>query len=144
MKLIDIKYQNLFSIFTSKKSWEVLIVLLVSVIISVVATFYANNNRIENVNQNFISNCNNIAVRLDVRFKAHAQLLHSSAAFFAASDTVTREQWKIFNESEKISRNLVGIQGVGYSLVIPKNKLKQHIQSFREKGFPDRYSKEYS
>jgi CHASE1-domain containing sensor protein len=137
MKLIDIKNQNLFSIFTSKKSWEVLIVLLVGIIITVVAIFYAYNNRIENENQNFISNCNDIAVRLDVRFKAHAQLLRSSAAFFAATDTVTREQWKIFNESEKISRNLVGIQGVGYSLIIPKNKLKQHIQSFRENGFPD-------
>ena len=137
MKLIDIKYQNLFSIFTSKKSWEVLIVLLVGVIITVVAVSHAKNKRIDNVNQNFISNCNDITVRLDVRFKAHAQLLRSSAAFFTATDTVTREQWKIFNESEKISRNLVGIQGVGYSLIIPKNKLKQHIQSFRENGFPD-------
>jgi len=137
MKLIDIKNQNLFSIFTSKKSWGVLIVLLVGVIITVIAVFYAYNNRIENVNQNFISNCNDVAVRLGVRFKAHAQLLHSRAAFFDASDTVTREQWKIFNESEKISSNLVGIQGVGYSLIIPKTKLKQHIQSFRENGFPD-------
>ena len=137
MKLIDIKYQNLFSIFTSKKSWEVLIVLLVGVIITVVAVSHAKNKRIDTVNQNFISNCNDITVRLDVRFKAHAQLLRSSAAFFTATDTVTREQWKIFNESEKISRNLVGIQGVGYSLIIPKNKLKQHIQSFRENGFPD-------
>ena len=137
MKLIDIKYQNLFSIFTSKKSWEVLIVLLVGVIITVVAVSHAKNKRIDNVNQNFISNCNDITVRLDVRFKAHAQLLRSSAAFFTATDTVTREQWKIFNESERITRNLVGIQGVGYSLIIPKNKLKQHIQSFRENGFPD-------
>jgi len=72
-----------------------------------------------------------------VRFKAHPQLLSSSAAFLASTDTVTREQWKIFNESERITRNLVGIQGVGYSLIIPKNKLKQHIQSFRENGFPD-------
>jgi len=131
------KYQNLFSIFTSKKLWGVLSVLFFGVIITVVAVFYAYNNRIENVNQNFISNCNDIAVRIDVRFKAHAQLLRSSAAFFTASDTVTREQWKIFNESEKISKNLVGIQGVGYSLIIPTNKLKQHIQSFRENGFPD-------
>ena len=132
-----IKYQNLFSTLNSKKSREVLIVLLVGIIVTVVATFYAYNNRIENVNQNFISNCNDIAIRLDVRFKAHPQLLSSSAAFLAATDTVTREQWKIFNESERITRNLVGIQGVGYSLIIPKNKLKQHIQSFRENGFPD-------
>jgi len=131
------KYQNLFSILTSKKTWAVLSVLLVGVIITLVAVFNDYNNRIVNVNQNFISNCNDIAVRIDVRFRAHAQLLRSSAAFFAASDTVTREQWKIFNEHEKTSRYLVGIQGVGYSLIIPKNKLKQHIQSFRENGFPD-------
>lgn len=137
MKLIDIKYHNLFSIFTSKKLWEVLSVLLVGLMITFVAAFYNYNNRIENINKDFRYNCNDIAARLDARFKAHAQLLRSSAAFFKASDTVTREQWKIFNESEKLSRNLVGIQGVGYSLIIPKNKLKQHIQSFRESGFPD-------
>lgn len=136
MKLIDIKNQNVFSIFTSKKSWKVLTVLLVGLIITAVDVFYAYNKRIDNANQNFISNCNDIAVRLDVRFKAHAQLLLSSAAFFAASDTVTREQWKIFNESQNLSRNLVGIQGVGFSIIIPKTKLKQHIQSFRENGFP--------
>jgi CHASE1-domain containing sensor protein len=63
--------------------------------------------------------------------------LRSSVALFDVSDTVTREDWRIFNESEKISRNLPGIQGVGYSLIIPKNLLKQHIQSFRKNGFPD-------
>jgi len=139
MKSIEIKNQNLFSIFPSKKSWEVLSVLLAGLMITSLAVFYANMNRIENIKQHFLSDCNDIAVRLDVRFKAHAQLLRSSAAFFTASDTVTREQWKIFNESEEINRNMVGIQGVGYSIIIPKNKLKQHIQFFTEKGFTDYY-----
>jgi len=56
---------------------------------------------------------------------------------FAASDTVTQEEWRKFIKNVKINRNLPGIQGVGYSLIIPKNQLKQHIQSFRENGSPD-------
>ena len=131
------KFVNLISLSQLKKSWKVLIVLLIGIIITVVSVFYSQNNKIHSVNKDFISDCNDIATHIDVRFKAHAQLLRSGAALFTSSDTVTREQWKIYNESQKISRNLGGIQGVGYSIIIPKNKLSQHIQSIRDNGFPD-------
>jgi signal transduction histidine kinase len=137
MKLQRIKFFNLISLSQLKKSWEALVVLLIGIIITVVSVSFADNNKKHSVKNKFISNCNDIATRIDVRFKAHAQLLRSSAALFAATDTVTREQWKRFNESQKISRNLGGIQGVGYSIIIPKNKLSQHIQSIKDNGFPD-------
>ena len=131
------KILNLIFLFQLKKSWEALVVLLIGIIITVVSVSFAENNKKHSIKNDFIFNCNDIATRIDVRFKAHAQLLRSSAAFFASSDTVTREQWKRFNESQKISRNLGGILGVGYSIIIPKNKLSQHIQSIRKNGFPD-------
>ena len=89
------------------------------------------------INQNFEITCSDLQIKLDTRLKAHALLLRSGAAFFAASDTVTQEEWKIFIENEKINRNLPGIQGIGYSSIISKNQLLQHIQSFRKNGFPD-------
>ncbi len=86
---------------------------------------------------NFESSINDIKLKLDARLKANALLLRSSAALFAASDTITQEGWRKFIDREKLNINLPGTQGVGYSSIIPKNQLKQHIQSIRKRGFPD-------
>src|SRR5664280_1531070 len=137
MKLTDFKYQNLISLFTFKNSWKALVVILLGLVLTFVAVHQTQKSAKDIANQDFESNGNDIKLKLDARLKAHALLLLSGAALFAASDTVTQEEWRKFIRSEKINRNLPGIQGVGYSLIIPKNQLKQHIQSFRENGFPD-------
>jgi signal transduction histidine kinase len=137
MKLTDYKYQNLISIFLFKNSWKALVILLSGLVLTIIAVNQTQKNVKDIANQDFESSCNDIKLKLDARFKAHAQLLRSGAAFFAASDTVTREEWRKFIASEKINRNLPGIQGVGYSLIIPKNQLTQHILSFRKNGFTD-------
>lgn len=137
MKLTDFKYQNLISIFTFKNSWKALVVLLLGLVLTFVAVHQTQKNAKDIANQDFESNSNDIKLKLDARLKAHALLLRSGAAFFAASDTVTQEEWRKFIKGEKINRNLPGIQGVGYSLIIPKNQLKLHIQSFRKNGFPN-------
>jgi len=137
MKLIDFNYQHLISSLSLKYLWKALAVLLLGLVLTIVAVHQTQKNAKDIANLDFESNGNDIKFKLDARLKAHALLLGSGAAFFAASDTVTQEEWRKFIKSEKITRSLPGIQGVGYSLIIPRNQLKQHIQSFRENGFPD-------
>ncbi len=137
MKYITLKYKNLITNFPLKYSWITLAILFGCLFLTFLATYNTKKNIEEVVNKDFEFTCNDIKIKLDTRLRTHAQLLRSSSAFFCALDTVTREEWRKFNESEKISKNLPGIQGVGYSLIIPKNQLKHHIQSFRKNGFPD-------
>ena len=80
---------------------------------------------------------NEIASKVSTRLLAHAQLLRSGAAYFSGSDTVTRSEWKIFNEREKINNSFPGFQGIGYAELIPGALLKQHLQTTRDNGFPD-------
>src|SRR5690606_9955382 len=79
----------------------------------------------------------NIADKIETRLQAHALLLHSCAAFIAASDHVSRKDWKDFIEQYNIDLNLPGIMGLGFSLKIPRDKLKEHIQEIRREGFPE-------
>ncbi len=58
-------------------------------------------------------------------------------AFFNASKTVSREEWRIFNQAQKVEKQLPGIQGIGFSLLIPHAELTWHIQGIRREGFPD-------
>ena len=137
MKLIDFKDQHLISSLSLKNSWKALVVLLLGLVLTVVVVNQTQKNAKDIANQNFEFTCNEILSKLDSRFKAHALLLRSGAAFFAASDTVTQEDLRKFIVSEKVNRNLPGIQGMGFSLIITKNQLAQHIQSFRKNCFPN-------
>lgn len=76
-----------------------------------------------------------ISSRIEIRLSAQGQLLRSASSLFAASDFVSREEWRKFYERENIEKNLPGIQGMGYSIIIPKYKLNAHIKSMQEEGF---------
>jgi PAS domain S-box-containing protein len=56
---------------------------------------------------------------------------------FSNSEFVSRNEWKEYIEHSMINRNLPGIQGVGFSLIIPKEKLNQHIIKIQKEGFPE-------
>ncbi|MEI7591292.1 MAG: CHASE domain-containing protein, partial [Deltaproteobacteria bacterium] len=48
-----------------------------------------------------------------------------------------RERWHTFVLQQKVEQHLPGVQGIGFSLAIPRERLAQHIQEIRSQGFPD-------
>ncbi len=122
---------------TSKNVWKALIILIIGLTLTLASTLYTNYNVEALTETEFEMVCNEIELKIATRLHAHAQLLRTGAAFFSASDTVTRQQWREFIKKAKIGENLPGIQGVGFSMIIPKNQLKQHLQNTRNEGFPD-------
>ena len=137
MNTAENKYQKYFPQTTSKNAWKALAILLLGLILTFIAVLYIHRDVEQQALEDFESVCNEINLKISARLHAHAQLLRSGAALFAVSDTVTRQQWKEFIEHERINKNLSGIQGVGYSLIVPKNQLQQHIQKIRKDGFPE-------
>ncbi|MEN6454829.1 MAG: CHASE domain-containing protein [Prolixibacteraceae bacterium] len=73
--------------------------------------------------------------RIQTRLTGNAQVLYSGAAFFAASDSVSMNDWKIFYQRAAMNKNLPGIQGYGFAKAIPKGQLQQHIKQMHEQGF---------
>ena len=116
---------------------KALATLVVGIMLTTIAIFYAKHNVEGEADKNFKLVCNDIASKIDARLHAHAQLLRAGSAFFEGSDSVTRNEWRKFYERVKINKNLPGIQGLGYALVIPKSQLKRHIQNTIKEGFPN-------
>ena len=52
------------------------------------------------------------------RLRTHAQFLRGIRAFFAASDSVSPQEWQLFAEQFQIERNIPGIQAYGYAALI--------------------------
>ena len=122
---------------TALRNWPITwIVLVVGLIMTITATLYMKSSVEINAHVEFNSNCNEIKNKIINRLDDHARILLSGAALFNATETVTREEWRVFNKTQKVEQQLPGIQGIGFSLLIPPAELSRHIQKIRREGFP--------
>ena len=120
-----------------KSSWLAWVLLSAGLVVTIYAFVSVRTNIDAEAKKEFESACNQIELRIYARMDAHEQILMSAAALFSASDEVTREQWRSFVLQQKVEQHLPGIQGIGFSLIIPCERLEQHIHEIRSQGFPD-------
>jgi PAS domain S-box-containing protein len=116
---------------------KALSILIVGIGLTITATILLNMNVQIQEKKELALVSNEIRTKLDTRLHAHAQLLRDGASFFAASDSVTRNEWKTYINYSKLDRNLPGILGVGYSYIVPKGELQNHLQTIRKDGLPN-------
>ena len=91
----------------------------------------------QNASVRFDFRVQEIVTSIKKRLLAYEQVLLGGSGLFAASNEVTRNEWKTYVEKLNIEQNYPGILGIGYStLISPKNKDK-FIASVRNKGFKD-------
>ncbi|MCZ4319883.1 CHASE domain-containing protein [Aequorivita viscosa] len=121
-------------IVTIKASW---LVLLIGLIVTTIAATYIKRETDIKEEAAFKFESENLAGRVETRLQAHALLLRSCAAFFTASDYVSRNDWRVFIEQYNIDENLPGVMGLGFSLKIPSDELQKHIQQIKAQGFTD-------
>jgi signal transduction histidine kinase/CHASE1-domain containing sensor protein/CheY-like chemotaxis protein len=88
------------------------------------------------IGDRFFAQCNKIQNKIADRLDDHARILLSGAAFFNASGSVSRQEWRTFTQYQQFKYQLPGIQGLGFSLLIPAEELPQHILDVRREGFP--------
>lgn len=74
---------------------------------------------------------------LSERMALHGLTLRGAAGLFAGSDDVTRQDWQAFIGMLDLDQNYPGVQGVGFTLWIPADRLHEHIDRIRRQGFPD-------
>jgi CHASE1-domain containing sensor protein len=136
MELTELKYR--FSLVRSNFSngRKALSIMTVGLLLTVAASFYVRNNEVEIGKKEYALVCNDIKAKITIRLHSYATLLRSGSAFYSTCDTVNRQNWQKFIERIKISKNLSGIQGVGFSMIIPGDQLQKHIQQIRSEGFP--------
>lgn len=130
-------YKLLMTGFSLKETLVTLGVLIAGLIVTFLSVLYTRNNIRKAAIQDFDYSSNELRIKIENRLNEHAQLLRSGEALFAANDSVTREMWHVFYQRSNTEQYLPGIQGFGYSKIIPQSQLEKYIQSFRKTGFPD-------
>lgn len=69
--------------------------------------------------------------------RTYVQILRSGSGLFNVKPEITRQDWSTFVASLDLPGNFPGVQGIGYSKVIPKTKLAEHIAEQRRDGRPN-------
>jgi len=74
--------------------------------------------------------------RIEDRMAIYQQVLHGTRGLYEASKEVSRIEFRDYVFSLNLEDNFPGIQGVGFSLIIPPKQKEAHLSSVRKEGFP--------
>ena len=110
--------------------------LAIGMTLTISASFFAKADAEADARREFDFAGDEIQLNVEARLAGNAEILHSGAALFDASNSVARKEWRAFTRSLRIEEQLPGTQGVGFAQLIPREQLSQHIQAVRDEGFP--------
>lgn len=74
---------------------------------------------------------------IEQRIQAYEQVLRGVAGLFESSMSVERDEFKQYVAALHLADNYPGIQGVGFSLIVPASRKSGHITAIRREGFPE-------
>jgi diguanylate cyclase (GGDEF)-like protein/PAS domain S-box-containing protein len=74
---------------------------------------------------------------LQRRVEESVRLLRSAAGLFAASQEVSRTEWKAFTEGQELEAAYPGLFGLGYAMLVPQDGLERLQTAMRMEGFSD-------
>jgi|GEM_PF-501385 PAS domain S-box-containing protein len=110
--------------------------LIVGLLLTLAATLLVKTGVEQKAETEFNFACSELKNKIASRLHAHAQLLRSQSVLFAVNEELTRSDWRNAYLNQMIEKNLPGIQGIGYSVIIHQNQLAQHEKKIRSEGFP--------
>lgn len=110
--------------------------LLICLTLTFLTWLFSNKYNQEGAQQRYQYRTDQIVVAVIKRMDDYAMVLRGGAALFAASEEVTRAEWRTYVEHLSLGDAFPGIQGVGFSKVIQPLDLAGHIQQIRAEGFP--------
>ncbi len=118
------------------RAWSIM---LVGLLVTAWASFSIKEDVELIAKKDFVFASEGVKEKIQTRLHAHAQLLRSAAAYVESNVGLKRTAWGTFVANQKIEKNLPGILGIGYSVVIPPAELARHEAIIRKEGF-SRYS----
>ncbi|MEI7812773.1 MAG: CHASE domain-containing protein [Ignavibacteria bacterium] len=119
-----------------KKIWMASALLAGGLLLTLTACLLLKSDVEQDAKNEFDITCTDLNNKISARLYTHAQLLRSGAAFLMNSDEITRDEWRNFYVNQRIEKNLPGIQGFGYSVIIPRYQLAPHEKKIQSEGFP--------
>ncbi|HQS59558.1 MAG: hypothetical protein B7Y56_14135 [Gallionellales bacterium 35-53-114] len=115
-------------------SW---LVLLVSLLVTYQLWKVAQNKTEQALQTEFNFHVLDATHRIERHMLEYEKMLRGVQGLYAASASVSREEFRQYVNLLDIEKNYPGIQGLGFTLLLPSHRLAQHLAEVRREGFPD-------
>ena len=112
------------------------VVLLVALVLTVLAFYYVGRNVEAREQERFEEITGSAERALDRRMQTYIDAMLDGRGLFAASESVTREEWAAYVSGSDLKRRYPGIQAIAYAERVPLEEREAHTRSVREEGFP--------
>lgn len=119
---------------TENTAW---IVLALSLLITLFSWWFTSDYVEERAQDRFQFEVDQAKEAIVKRMQEYEQVLRGGVGLFLSSDGVSRAEWHRYVDNLQIDTYWPGIQGIGYSVMIPGDKRDAFVESIRKEGFPN-------
>lgn len=113
------------------------LVFLLSILITASAWMIASDSIRQAQKDYFDFRVRETLERIEQRMQAYEEVLRGGQGLFKASSDVGRTEFRDYVASLRLAEYYPGIQGVGFSLVVPASEMEMHLRRIRAQGFPE-------
>lgn len=85
----------------------------------------------------FNNEVNRVQTALETKVSLYIALLRSGRGYIESRDDLTREGFANFVKSLELGKNYIGVQGIGYSLVVPFEEREALTTRLKAEGYPN-------
>ncbi len=136
MENMQARRQKYFSLFDARHLLP-LVLLILSLLVTYQLWQSATRIAEQSLAAEFGHRVQELNDRLYLRMRIYQQVLRGTLGLYVASGNVTREDFHKYIETLKIQENYPGIEGIGFSLLIPAEEKEKHELSLKQAGFPE-------
>ena len=111
------------------------VVLLVALLLTGLASYYVRQNVEAREKEHFEEVTSSAERALDRRMQTYIDAMLDGRGLFAASESVTREEWAAYVAGSDLKRRYPGIQAIAYAERVPLGGQEAHVRRVREEGF---------
>ncbi|MBI4471548.1 MAG: CHASE domain-containing protein [Acidobacteria bacterium] len=120
----------------SSRMWAPYLVLVTGIALAIGFAWYTRENAEARTVTRFEIAAERVQNAIRSRLDAYIGMLLSGKALFAASDSVTREEFRRFVERLEVQQRYPGVQGIGYSVRLPAGRVESLTAQMHREGFP--------
>jgi CHASE1-domain containing sensor protein len=113
-----------------------LLMLISGLIVSYIAFHSTQTATDKNIQTYFDFRVREAIKLIENRVVFYEEALRGTGGLFKASENVSRGEFKRYASSLRLEDHFPGIQGLGFSILIPSATKNKHVGAMRKEGFP--------
>lgn len=136
-KFRDQRLQRLRKFFVLSHEWNVFIILLIILAISLTSWWTVKVHLEKEWKARLVAESGKIISRIEREFDGYTQALNDSRAFFHTRGVLTPQEYQRYIESSELFRRFPGLQGIAFAEKLEANQIEAFENRIRAQGYPD-------